>query len=231
MNATVYTYPQPTHARALAAWQALPLKLRREALASYSAPGHPCRPASLPAHPTLADWRRALIQDPAFQLASLPVSYDGGRTLHLDRDHKELADCHNDTRPRRPFGYYCDQWQDETYSPRAVELKSCPGHVFPAYLDSGSGQLAVDLSDPCPIVYAGSVDDYDAQEARRGAIAAALRHAHSYAENAAEESREYYEQEERNRRRDEEIPAELAKLRQKHPQRWNAFPETACADA
>lgn len=25
--------------------------------------------------------------------------------------------------------------------------------------------------------------------------------------------------------------AELAKLRAKYPQRWNAFPETACADA
>jgi hypothetical protein len=77
-----------------------------------------------------------------------------------------------------------------------------------------SGQLAIDLSDPCPIDYTGSTSSYDADDCRRGAIAAALRHAHRYAEHAAEESREYYEREERERRRDEEIPAELADLRQ-----------------
>lgn len=213
MKSTLCTYPRPTHARALAAWQTLPLKTRREAITRYSAPGYPCRPSSLPAHPTLADWRRALIQDPAFQLADLPVSYDGGKTLHLDPKHREILDTHKDPH-HRTTGYYCDQYQDGTYSPRAVELASCPGYVFPAYLDSMSGQLAIDLADPCPIDYTDSTDDYDAQEARRGAIAAALRHAHNYAEDAAEESRDWYEREEARTRRDEQIPAELAHLRQ-----------------
>jgi hypothetical protein len=87
---------------------------------------------------------------------------------------------------RHACGWYVDQWQHDTTEPYAVCLDRFPDCIFPAISDPWNGWVTVDLADPYE----------NTEEGRRDAVHAANR----WAEQWAEESRRFHEQDEaRNR--------------------------------
>jgi len=173
-----------TPAARLAAWQALPIRARLAAIRKYAAPGYPCRPANIPfpAAPTMADWRRALIHDPAFMQADIPhVTEQEWHSLELSSAHvrdywrgKDLT--------RHAAGWYVDDFCHDVTEPYAVQLDRFPDYIFPAISDPWNDCVTVDIADHFPNTVRGRLD--------------AIHAANSWAEKWAENSREYYAKEE-----------------------------------
>lgn len=179
-----------TPAALLAAWQAIPIRRRLEALRKHAAPGYPGRPCNAPfpaEGATLADWRRALIHDPAFMLADVP-QFHGTEWHSLNLSSRHVRDWWRgkDVSPRSTAGWYVDQWQNDTTEPYAVKLDRFPDAIFPAISDPWNDWVTVDLADPYPATDEGMYE--------------AIRAANQWAEKWAKDSREFYEKEEaRNR--------------------------------
>jgi len=170
-----------TPAARLAAWQALPIRARLAAMRKYAAPSYPCRPF-FQAAPTMADWRRALIHDPAFTQADIPhVHNNEWHSLNLSSAHvrdwwrgKDLS--------RHAAGWYVDDFCHDVTEPYAVRLDRFPDYIFPAISDPWNDCVTVDIADHFPNTDGGRLD----------AIYAANR----WAEKWAEDSCKYYAKEE-----------------------------------
>lgn len=188
-----------TPAALLAAWQAIPIRRRLETLRKHMAPSYPCRPCNVPFPAngaTLADWRRALIHDPAFMLADVP-QFHGTEWHSLALDSAEVLDhWKGDT------GYYIDDNYFDTTEARAVRLARFPDCVFPAITDPWNDWVTVDLANPYTFT--------TPKEQARGTVNA-IRAADTWAEKWAEESREYYEKE-NARNRLSELRGEVREL-------------------
>ena len=194
-----------TPAARLAAWQAVPIRKRLEALRARLAPGgctYACN-VPMPANPRdakLADWRRALIHDPAFYLASVPDVYtsaDGGAAWTFEsfdsREVRRAWDCKD--RECRTWldhtGWYTDEFQSETIRAAVVELARFPGILFAATVESCGGMISVDLTTWETVDFSDCASDYDAGESRRETARSVMRSADSIAERLAEDEREY----------------------------------------
>jgi len=183
-----YLANSTTPAARLAAWQALPIRARLAAIRKYAAPSYPCRPANIPfpAAPTMADWRRALIHDPAFMQADVPhVTEQEWHSLNLSSAHvrdywrgKDLT--------RHAAGWYVDDFCHDVTEPYAVQLDRFPDYIFPAITDPWNDWATVDIADHFPNTEQGRLD--------------AIHTANSWAEKWAENSREYYAKEEASAR-------------------------------
>ncbi len=188
-----------TPAALLAAWQAIPIRRRLEALREHAAPGYPCRPGNVPfpaEGATLADWRRALIYDPAFMPADVP-QFHGTEWHSLSLESPEvLGHWKGET------GHYVDDNYSDTTEARAVRLARFPDCVFPAITDPWNDWVTVDLSDPYTFT--------TPEEQARGTIRA-LRAADTWAERWAADSRAFYEKEEA-RSRLSELRGEVREL-------------------
>ena len=194
-----------TPAARLAAWQAVPIRKRLEALRARLAPGgctYACN-VPMPANPRdakLADWRRALIHDPAFYLASVPDVYtsaDGGAAWTFEsfdsREVRRAWDCKD--RECRTWldhtGWYTDEFQSETIRAAVVELARFPGILFAATVESCGGMISVDLTTWETVDFSDCGSDYDAEDSRRETARSVMRYADSTAESLAEDEREY----------------------------------------
>ena len=194
-----------TPAARLAAWQAVPIRKRLEALRARLAPGgctYACN-VPMPANPRdakLADWRRALIHDPAFYLASVPDVYtsaDGGAAWTFESfDSPEVRrawDCKD--RECRTWldhnGWFTDEFQSETIRAAVVELVRFPGVLFAATVESCGGTISVDLTTWETVDFSDCGSDYDAEDSRRETARSVMRSADSTAESLAEDEREY----------------------------------------
>jgi len=194
-----YLANSTTPAARLAAWQALPIRARLAAIRKYAAPGYPCRPTNIPfpAAPTAADWRRALIHDPAFMQADVPhVTEQEWHSINLSSAHvrdywrgKDLT--------RHAAGWYVDDFCNDVTEPYAVQLDRFPNYIFPAITDPWNDWVTVDIADHFPNTEQGRLD--------------AIHAANSWAEKWAENSREYYAKEEA-RARLADIRAEVREL-------------------
>lgn len=198
----------------LARWQRLPLADRLAALRKHEAPGYPCRPCNSPATMTRADWRRALIHDPAFTLAPGPElsSPDAAKPV-LWIDNPDRSPLIRNQWQGREFlnhrGWYTDEHEDETLEACAVELDASPGLIFEAVLDSCSGSLRVMLDEFQTVDFSECENYRDADQARADAARDAIRSADSTAEREAEEERDY-QREETRKMQAEEARADLA---------------------
>ena len=196
-----------TPAARLAAWQAIPIRKRLEAIRTRLAPGgctYACN-VPMPADPKdakLADWRRALIHDPAFYLTPIPYVYSseatrGIETLVLDsfdsREVRRAWDCKD--RECRTWldhnGWFTDEFQSETIRAAVVELVRFPGVLFAATVESCGGMISVDLTTWETVDFSDCASDYDAEESRRETARSVMRSADSIAERLAESEREY----------------------------------------
>lgn len=193
-----------TLAARLASWQSIPTAKRLAAIREKMAPGYPCYACNvpMPANPkdaTIADWRRALIHDPAFYLAPVPYVWESenGRdiglqleSLHDSRILREW-DCKDNPRWIGHSGWYTDEFCDETIRPAVIELARFPGVLFAATIDSCAGMVSVDLTTWEAIDFSECESDYDAESAREETAQSVMRSADSIAENLAEDEREY----------------------------------------
>lgn len=201
-----------THAARLARWQRLPLAARLAAIREHERPGYPCRPCNSPATMTRADWRKALIDDPAFSHAKGPeLSSPESESPYLwtHEDGPEILQAW----PGRDFlshcGWHTDDEGRDTLEAYAVQLEAFPGLIFEAIRESVSGGLRVNLNDWQAIDYSDAGSEYDADAAREEAARDAIRSADSTAEHDAEEEREFQAEEDRKRQA-EEAREELA---------------------
>ena len=194
-----------TPAARLAAWQAVPIRKRLEALRAHLAPGgctYACN-VPMPANPRdakLADWRRALIHDPAFYLASVPDVYtsaDGGAAWTFESfdspEVRQAWDCedHDCRGWLRHTGWYTDEIECETIRAAVVELVRFPGVLFAATVESCGGMISVDLTTWETVDFSDCGSDYDAEDSRRETARSVMRSADSTAESLAEDEREY----------------------------------------
>lgn len=195
-----------TPAARLASWQSLPIAKRLAAIKERLAPGN-CTYACnvpMPANPrdaTIADWRRALIHDPAFYLAPVPHVWESenGREAHLSlhglNDSRILREWDCKELPARRWldhtGWYTDEFSGDTIRPAVVELTRFPGILFAATIDSCAGMVSVDLTTWEAVDFSDCESDYDADSAREETAQNVMRSANSIAENLAEDEREY----------------------------------------
>jgi hypothetical protein len=163
----------------LAAWQSLHVSNRLRRIRER-------RSKDYHAGESLADARRALINQQGPELSSLesPEAYLW--------DPATL-----DEYPGRQFlshrGWYCDQYQCDTLETYAVRLPEFPRLMFYAVKNSLGGSLRVHLEDW------EEIDGDDTEAAARSIV----RGCDSATEGQAEESREYYEAEDRKSRIEE----------------------------
>lgn len=195
-----------TPAARLAAWQAIPLaRGRMVAIRKHAAPGYPCRPCNVPfpaTGATHADWRRALIHDPAFTLAPVPSVYvpeKGEPQLFLaslaDPAIAREYDPKDNRRMKRTIGhnggYTDDDFQDETIRPVVIELVRFPGVMFAATVESCSDAVTVWLDTWEAVDFTGCQSDYGATDAREECARDVVRQADSIAQRLAEDEREF----------------------------------------
>lgn len=174
----------------LAAWQNMPIQTRLAAIRARLEPGQGTSSYMVHGAPPLAKWRHARIQDPAFQLASVPCENDG--KLFCEENSPEVASMLKSSDVSRTGGYYSDEFCSETIEARAVELRQFPGIYFEATLESMGGMLTVALDCPWPVDFSDCAGyDSAAWDARRETAKECIRAADSTAERAAEVEREY----------------------------------------
>jgi len=186
-----------TPAARLAAWQALPIGQRLAAIRKHTTPGYPCRPIAFweIKSPTRAQWRQALIHDPAFQLAPVPMVHE--TTLHsLRLDSKEIANYWHGGTFLRHDGWFVDEDEqgDEVFMPYAVQLARFPGFIFEVISDPWNDEVVdVDLSTGAEIGYhpASVWSESTAEGYRHAAAGTAIRRADYTAQRRAEREREF----------------------------------------
>jgi len=194
-----------TPAAKLAIWQLSSPSKNLEKLRTYMAPGYPCRPCNFPANPTLADWRKALIHDPAFCSSVVPNVTTGeeesdnrGPRLYFAHEedwrirHYTLGRCVLDHQ-----GWFIDGQCYETIEACAVELKKFPGLIFEAVRESMGGSVTVFLTDSWPVDYSGCENSHDAFQAHADTVRDCIRGADNTAQSMAEDEREYHERQKR----------------------------------
>lgn len=189
----------------LARWQSRPLSARLATLREHAAPGYPCRPCNSPPVMTRADWKRALMNDPAFtsggpELSSLEADHP---LLWVSENSPEVMDYFAGRDFLDHRGWYADQWQDETLETYAVRLARFPRLLFYAVKDSCNGDLRVSLEDWEEIDFSECESDYDTQSAIEDCAKEVIRSNDSITEREAEDSREYYEREDKARQIEE----------------------------
>jgi len=193
-----------TPAARLAAWQALPLPARlrklREDLAKPYKQGE-----------TLATVRASRIASAGPELSS-PEAENPLLWLSGNRDPECL-----DAFPGRDFldhrGWFSDTFESETLETYAVQLRRFPRLLFYGVKDSMSGDIRVHLSEWEEIDFSECESDYHTADAIRDAAKALVRSYESTTKREAEESREYYERDQKERDLDD-AKQELAALRQ-----------------
>lgn len=195
-----------TPAARLAAWQTLPLQTRLAAIRARLAPGgctYACN-VPMPANPKdakLSDWRRALIHDPAFYLASVPYVYESedGKTASLTLESfnspEVLREWDCKEAPARRWlehtGWYTDEFQDETIRAAVVELKRFPGILFAATVESMGGMISVDLTTWEEVDFFNAFSESYASDLRDEYAHSVIQSADSIAKRLAEDEREY----------------------------------------
>jgi len=184
-----------TPAQRLALWQAQPIRRRLVAIRKHAAPGYPCRPCNAPERMTLADWRAALIHDPAF--CGLPCVHEC--RLWTDERGPEVLEFWEGREFLKHCGWYtADEWlQDWTLETCAVRLERFPDFIFYATRDNSSEGICVHLDERDVIDYDRAGSEYDARAAVEQAARSVIRCYDSTTERAAEEARECFEQDQR----------------------------------
>jgi len=199
-----------TPAARLALWQARPIRRRLEAIRKHAAPGYPCRPCNAPERMTLADWRAALIHDPAF--CGLPSAHEC--RLWIGENSPEVMEFWEGREFLNHRGWYTagEDMPDWTLETCAVRLERFPHVVFYATRDNSGEGLCVHLDEWEPIDYDRAGDEYDAHAARTDTARVVIRRNDSTTERAAEEAREEFERDQREQRA-EQIREELQDAR------------------
>ena len=178
-----------TPAARLAAWQSHhPIRhlkdLRERMAANYSPPA------------TLAEARREAIANMGPELSS-PEADHPLLWLSGENDPEVLAAYAGRDHGLDHRGWYSDPYQDETLETYAVRLARFPRLLFYAVRDSMSGDLRVRLDEWEEIDFSEAVSDYQADDAIRDAARELVRAYDYTTECEAEESREFYEKEDR----------------------------------
>jgi len=193
-----------TPASRLAAWQAIPAPARlhrfREDIAKPYRQGE-----------TLATIRASRLASTGPELSSLeaekPLLWLSG-----DRDPECL-----DAFPGRDFldhrGWFSDNFEDETLETYAVRLRRFPRLLFYGVRDSMSGGIRVHLSEWEEIDFSECESEYHTGDTIRDAAKDLVRSYDSTTEDESEDSREYYERDQKERDLDD-AKESLAALRQ-----------------
>lgn len=149
---------------------------------------------------TMADWRHALIHDPAFRSSKVPCVSDPDTGFHGpvlclgSDDHILIKELTEGRDVLNHCGWYCDaedQRSDDTIEAVAVELEDFPGIIFEAARDNGGGSVAVYLAEFRVIGYSECKDDWDTDNVKTEVIREVIRSADSTAQALAEDEQEY----------------------------------------
>jgi hypothetical protein len=190
-----------TPAASLAAWQNNGVRRNLATLRKHAAPGYPCRPCNFPENPSASDWRKALVNDPAFKRGTPEMSSpeaDAPLLWLSGESDPEVLDCWAGRKFLDHRGWYTmDDMSQETIETYAVRLRRFPKLIFYATHDSMSDGFCLHLQDWEEIDFSDCESDYDAQEAITETARSVIRGNDSTTERNAEDQREFYEQDQR----------------------------------